>query len=138
MTSANVIEYTIYDKDHKEVGHHRQNLMCSTCNDGLEKFQPAIDFTIEAWGYDEEEEIWSEEDEEGNSVEHNLQDWLVKHPASFTSRVFQPQDKVKVNKRRGEGVVLETIKDKWFHKYNVQLLNNDDIIEVNQNELMPL
>jgi hypothetical protein len=137
MTSANVIEYTIYDKDHKEVGRHRQNLMCSTCNDGLEKFEPAIEFTIEAWGYDEEEEIWSEEDEEGNSIEHNLQDWLVKHPASFTSRVFQPQDKVKVSKRRGEGVVIETIKDKWFHKYNVQLPDGD-IIEVNQNELMPL
>jgi hypothetical protein len=146
MTSANVIEYTIYDKDHKEVGHHRQNLMCSTCNDGLEKFKPAIEFTIEAWGYDEEEEIWSEEDEEGNSVEHNLQDWLSKHPASFTSRVFQPQDKVKINKKnsipgtkriRSEAVVIETIKDKWFHKYNVQLPDGD-IIEVNQNELMPL
>jgi hypothetical protein len=137
MTSANVIEYTIYDKDHKEVGHHRQNLMCSTCNDNLEKFQPASDFTIEAWGYDEEEELWSDEDEQGNTVETNLQEWLIKHPASYTSRVFQPDDKVKVSKRRGEGVVIETIKDKWFHKYIVKLVN-DEIVEINQNELMPL
>jgi hypothetical protein len=33
MTSANVVEYNIYDKDNNEV-YHRQNVMCSTCNDG--------------------------------------------------------------------------------------------------------
>jgi hypothetical protein len=40
MTSANVVEYNIYDKDNNEVGYHRQNVMCSTCNDGLDKYQP--------------------------------------------------------------------------------------------------
>jgi hypothetical protein len=41
MTSANVVEYNIYDKDNNEVGYHRQNVMCSTCNDGLDKYQPS-------------------------------------------------------------------------------------------------
>jgi hypothetical protein len=27
MTSANVVEYNIYDKDNNEVGYHRQNVM---------------------------------------------------------------------------------------------------------------
>lgn len=131
MTSANVVEYTIYDKQGKQVGRHRQNVMCSTCHDGLEKFQPAKDFTIEAWGYDEEEELW------GDGKKQNLQKWLEKNPASFTHRVFQPQDKVKVNKRRGEGIVVETIKGMWFPKYKVQLIN-EEVIEVQQNEVMPL
>lgn len=131
MTSANVVEYIIYNKQGKQVGRHRQNVMCSTCHDGLEKFKPVSDFTIEAWGYDEEEDLWVDEKRQ------NLQEWMLKNPASFTHRVFQPQDKVKVNKRRGEGTVVETIKDKWFHKYKVQLLN-EEVIEVQQNELMPL
>lgn len=50
-TSANVIEYNIYDKDGKSVGYHRQNVMCMRCNDGLEKFTPASDFEIESYGY---------------------------------------------------------------------------------------
>lgn len=131
MTSSNIVEYTIYNKEGKEVGRHRQNVMCSTCNDGLEKFQPAKDFKIEAWGYDEEEELW------GDGKKQNLQKWLENNPASFTHRVFQPQDKVKVNKRRGEGVVLETTKGKWFPQYKVQLIN-EEVIEVQQNEIMPL
>jgi hypothetical protein len=49
MTSANVVEYNIYDKDNNEVGYHRQNVMCSTCNDGLDKYQPSKVFTIMAW-----------------------------------------------------------------------------------------
>lgn len=131
MTSANVIEYTIYDKEGKQVGRHRQHLMCSTCHDGLEKFQPASDFTIEAWGYDEEEDLWVDD------KRHNLQKWMDKNPASFTHRVFQPQDQVRVNKKRGEGVVLEAIKGKWAHSYKVQLAN-EEVVEVQQNELMPI
>ena len=77
MTSANVIQYTIYDKDSNTVGSHRQNILCKICNDGLEKFIPAKDFEIEAWGYDEEEEMW-----EGDRV--NLEEWLKKHKAEFT------------------------------------------------------
>jgi hypothetical protein len=77
MTSANVIEYSILDKDGKEVGHHHQNIMCKTCNDGLEKFVPASDYTILPWGYDEEEEYW-----EGKPS--NLADWLSKNKAEIT------------------------------------------------------
>ncbi len=131
MTSSNTVEYTIYNKEGKEVGRHRQNVMCSTCNDGLEKFQPAKDFKIEAWGYDEEEEVW------GDGKKQNLQKWLEKNPASFTHRLFQPQDRVKVSKRRGEGVVLETTKGKWFPQYKIQLINQE-VIEVQQNEVMPI
>lgn len=58
MTSANKIEYTIFDKQGQEVGKHSQNIMCHTCNDGLEKFIPVSDFTIQSWGYDEEEDEW--------------------------------------------------------------------------------
>jgi hypothetical protein len=58
MTSANVVEYNIYDKDNNEVGYHRQNVMCSTCNDGLDKYKPSKVFTIMAYGYDEEEDYW--------------------------------------------------------------------------------
>ena len=72
MTSANVIEYTIFNKNGEEVGHHRQNMLCKTNNDGLEKFIPSSDFTIQPWGYDEEEEIW-----EGPII--NLETWLNNH-----------------------------------------------------------
>ena len=62
MTSANVMNYIIYDKDGKEVGTHRQNLLCKTDKEPLLKFVPASDFTIQAWGYDEEEDdIWESE-----------------------------------------------------------------------------
>lgn len=63
MTSANVINYIIYDKDGKQVGTHRQHLLCKTNKEPLLKFVPPSDFTIQAWGYDEEDEIW--EDEQG-------------------------------------------------------------------------
>ncbi len=129
MTSANSVEYTIYDKNGKEVGHHRQNIMCSKCNDGLEKFKPANEFSIKAWGYDEEEDLWE------NEESHNLLEWLNKNPASFTFRRFQPQDTVKVDRKRGEGVVLEVIKGTFTNSYKVQL-SNGDVIEVGQNEVM--
>jgi hypothetical protein len=77
MTSANVIEYTILDKDNNPVGSHRQNVLCKRCNDGLEKFTPSSNFTIQPWGYDEEEELW-----EGNPV--NLGKWLEKNKSEIT------------------------------------------------------
>ena len=58
MTSSNIIEYIIFDKELNEVGRHRQNIMCHTNNDGLEKFRPFSDFTILPHGYDENEEHW--------------------------------------------------------------------------------
>lgn len=70
MTSANVIEYTIF-RDGKSVGSHRQNLMCKSNLSKLLDFQPLSEHTILAWGYDEEDEYW--EDEDG---EENLEDFL--------------------------------------------------------------
>jgi hypothetical protein len=132
MTSANVVEYNIYDKDNNEVGYHSQNVMCSTCNDGLDKYKPSKDFTIMSHGYDEEEGYW-----EGDPL--NLKEWLKRNPATFTFRVFEPNDNVKI-KRRGknitQGVVIETIKGMIFNNYNVRLLNGE-IININQNEILP-
>jgi hypothetical protein len=129
MTSANVIEYNIYDKSGEKVGSHRQNVMCSTCNDGLLKYKPASDFTIQAWGYDEEEEIWLDENSQ------NLEIWLIKNPASYTHTVFQPGDKVKISKKKLVGLVKETIKDTFSHKYLVELPNGE-IVEFMQRDLM--
>lgn len=60
MTSANVIEYNIYKKG-KRIGSFRKHLLC-TYPDYAEllQYQPLKDHTIQAWGYDEEEEEWSE------------------------------------------------------------------------------
>jgi hypothetical protein len=77
MTSANVVQYEIQDKNGKTVGTHRQNIMCKTCNDGLEKFIPPEDFTMLPYGYDEEEELW-----EGKS--QNLKEWLSENKAEIS------------------------------------------------------
>jgi hypothetical protein len=61
MTSANVIEYTIYDSTGKAVGDHRQNVLCKTRWHELLKFTPLGSHTIKSWGYDEEEEYWEDE-----------------------------------------------------------------------------
>ncbi len=61
MTSSNVIEYSIFDKFGKSVGHHRQNLMCKENYEPLMKFQPFSDYLIQAYGYDEDDEIWEDE-----------------------------------------------------------------------------
>lgn len=61
MTSANVVEYDIIDKNGVSVGHHRQHLMCKTNNEPLLAFQPAEDYMILPYGYDEEEELWEGE-----------------------------------------------------------------------------
>lgn len=60
MTSANVIQYSIF-KDEKEVGSHRENVMCKSNYESLLKYVPLKDHTIMAWGYDEEDEYWDEE-----------------------------------------------------------------------------
>lgn len=117
-TSANVIEYSIFKGD-EEVGRHRQNLMCSTCNDALQKFQPYEDYTIQAWGYDEEEELWESDKRE------NLKDWLIKHPASFTWIPFEVGAIVKLNKnknnpRGGEAKIIEVLKGKFMPEYIVE------------------
>ena len=130
MTSANVIEYTIF-KGEEEVGRHRQNIMCKRCNDGLEKFQPSNEFTIQAWGYDEDEEMW-----EGDKGE-NLEDWLKKHPAEFTFRKFEEGEKVKLTKKRGVGIILESRKGKWFPEYKVQVIGGEILDPIQQGEIIP-
>lgn len=70
MTSANVIEYTIFNKAGKAIGEHRQHLMCKSRWDELFKYHPIGDHTIQPHGYDEEEEEW-----EGEI--YNLYDFLV-------------------------------------------------------------
>lgn len=60
MTSANVTEYTIF-KDGVKVGEHRQHCYCKTHWEKLLVFQPPEAHTIQAHGYDEEEEYWEDE-----------------------------------------------------------------------------
>jgi hypothetical protein len=83
MTSANVTEYTIRDLSGKEVGTHSQHCYCKTKWGRLLKFTPAENFTITAWGYDEEEEPWADEPV-------NLKDFidrLIKNSAQFNTAV---------------------------------------------------
>lgn len=133
MTSANIIEYIIFDKNNKQVGSHRQNIMCSICNDGLEKFQPYEDFTIQSWGYDEEEGEWW-----GESV--NLKEWLVKNPAEFTHKKYSVGDIIEI-KKIGQAKVIEFFdvfkkNQNWFPMYNVELLSGE-IIQIQQNQIKP-
>ena len=137
MTSANTVEYTIL-KDGKQVGRHRQNVMCQTCNDGLEQFQPYEDYTIQSWGYDEEEEEWENEPE-------NLKEWLIKNPASITFKDFNEGDiinvrkigEVEVIKRFGIGERRKIDKMNWFPVYTVKLPSGD-VIDINQNDIKPV
>lgn len=82
MTSANVVNYTIFNKEGVEVGSHRQNVMCHINNDSLEKFVPASEYTILPSGYDEEEEYWEGE-------KQNLEKWLLKNKATITNKEFK-------------------------------------------------
>jgi len=59
-TSANSIEYTIF-RDGERVGNFRKNIMCKKPDYAeLLKYQPLSEHTIQAWGYDEEEDEWEE------------------------------------------------------------------------------
>lgn len=71
MTSANVVEYTIFNGE-DEVGHYRQHMMCKSHYSELLQYTPLDQHTILAWGYDEEEEYWSDEKPE------NLKTFLMK------------------------------------------------------------
>lgn len=63
MTSANVIEYTIY-KGEIRVGRFSKHLLCKYPDYAeLLKYQPLGEYNIKAWGYDEEEVDWEEEPE---------------------------------------------------------------------------
>jgi hypothetical protein len=60
MTSSNVIQYRIFGNNGVEVGKHYQSLLCRTKWNELLKFSPADQFTIQAWGYDEDDEMWED------------------------------------------------------------------------------
>ena len=135
MTSANTIEYTIR-RDDCIAGWHRQNIMCSRNNDRLYQYKPASEYTIEAWGYDENEEEW----ESDNAV--NLEVWLKANPAEFTFHKFEPGERVKLRKRgmKGEGDVIERFNGKWpgCETYTLKLDNGELLEGVNQNEVLQI
>jgi hypothetical protein len=130
MTSANVVEYRIL-KDGKEVGHHRQNIMCRRCNDKLLEFTPPKDFTIQAYGYDEEEDYWEDENQ------YNLEEWLNKNPAEITFKQFQIGEVVRLYKQRCSATIVEQLKGKFDHEYVVELENTERII-VTQSQIKPI
>jgi hypothetical protein len=72
MTSANVIEYNIKDKDNNIIARHRQNIMCKRNTQKLLQIQNPENYTIHPWGYNEEEEMWEGEPE-------RLDKWLKKN-----------------------------------------------------------
>jgi len=128
MTSANTILYRIYDKNKKVVGNHSQNIMCKRCNDDLLKFLPAEDFIILPHGYDEEEE-WEDK-------KINLKDWLRTNIAEITFIKFNEDGKVKITKKRGFGLVLKSLKGKWYPEYLVRLESGEEIT-ISQTEIIP-
>lgn len=69
MTSANIINYIIKDLQGNKVGKHSQHCYCKPKWEILNQFQPFENFTIQSWGYDENEELW-----EGKA--HNLRDFI--------------------------------------------------------------
>jgi len=60
-TSANVVEYSIHDKDGKSVGHLRNHLYCKMDWTPLLEFSPASEYVIFPYGYDEEDELWEDD-----------------------------------------------------------------------------
>lgn len=136
MTSSNVIEYTIFNKEKEVVCHHRQNIMCHINNDDLMKYIPASDFTIQSWGYDEEDEYWEE-----NEDDENLEEWLSKNKATITSKLFNIGDIINVKKKIGKCEVIERFDifkkgQNWFPIYTVKT-ELGEIIDINQNNIKP-
>lgn len=134
MTSANTIEYTILDKNGKQVGRHSQNIMCKRCNDGLEKFTPASDYSIHAWGYDEEEEPW-----EGNTIP--LDKWLLQNTAEITFKPFIVGDRTKavINGRKSFVTITNSYRGKadFFQQYDA-IFDDGTEVKVSQTQLIPL
>ena len=72
MTSANAIEYRILDKNKKQIASYHENIMCKMHFDRYVIHTPHEDFSIQAYGYDEEEEYWEGEIQ-------NLKIFLIKN-----------------------------------------------------------
>ena len=60
MTSANVIEYRIFNAAGKQVGKHSYNVLCKPDWKKLLKFEPLDKHTIQSHGKDEEEATWED------------------------------------------------------------------------------
>jgi hypothetical protein len=70
MTSANVIEYSIF-KNGDEVGQFRKHILTKyPLYSDLLKYQPLAEHEILAWGYNEDDEYW--EDDESQNLEKFL------------------------------------------------------------------
>lgn len=130
MTSANVIEYRILNKEGEVIGYHRHNVMCSRCNDGLAKYTPASDYRIETFGYDEEEDYWE------NDQSEKLSEWLLKNKGEFTHKRFEVNDSLEIH-RKGRGVVLEVIKGTFQNSYSIKLETGEILEYVLQNKIKP-
>ena len=99
MTSANVIEYTIYHNGTK-IGNFRKNIMCKYPDYAeLLKYQPLKEYEIVAWGYDEDEDYWEDESQ-------NLKIFLKKK-TSYNKVLKDYFDGVKTSEQ-----VLQEVKDK--------------------------
>ena len=61
MTSANTVHYTISDKRGVVAGEITWNFYCKTRWHEFTKFSPPEEFTVQAWGYDEEDDLWEDE-----------------------------------------------------------------------------
>lgn len=86
MTSANVINYTIF-KDGAKVGEHRQHLYCKDRSEDLLRFQPPELYQIQAHGFDEHEAPW-----EDKPV--NLRDYLAKRDLCMPETTEQVAEKL--------------------------------------------
>jgi len=65
MTSANVVEFYIYNKVGENVGHFRKHLLTRLPDYAdLLKYEPLQEHTILAYGYDEEDEYWEDDEAE--------------------------------------------------------------------------
>lgn len=134
MTSQNTINYQIFDKNGKNVGSHRQNLMCLRCNDGLLKFQPAEYFTIEFY----------DEDYDSEREPIRLDKWLLENKAQFTFKNFEKEEKVRVlilvegKKKRVEATIVERFKGKWTPFYTIKLTDGSIIEDIGQDKILPL
>jgi len=69
-TSANVVEYRI-ERNGKQVGNYRQNIMCTGRYEEMLKYQPLEEHTVTPYGYDEDEDYWE-------SDTQNLKTYLEK------------------------------------------------------------
>lgn len=61
-TSANTVKFRVFDKDGKIVKEYSQNVMCKSVHKKeLAALEPIDDYTIQAYGYDEDEAPWEGE-----------------------------------------------------------------------------